>query len=675
MGYLDYPGLQRYHGKVQEEIDELKDDLDESVGDLKGAICELTDTNIVLSKTLSDTGTSAFKWFNGFAAVQGSITIVLESVSGVQPDVADKIEVYIMYTDSTSINIHISEIGQPYIITPTKAVESYTILCRRANATLSSSIKSTWSFIIYEGTSAVDELKLKTTALTLANEKKIVLADRLHDNSTTAVKWFPINVGDYFSKLYAAFTEVGGVDISQDSFLDLYVTYTDSTSAHISLTTTDEVYTISNNDNKTIQSVYIALRRGTVSSPTYSYVDMIIFEEIESTDTVKIINQNQLMDLYFSKGTYDINGPLNSNNRIKAPLFKSDEIITISVDSGYKFLIVQYEDAEYRGYTGTTWQRNTLTIKTEKYIGLVIAKENDSTDISFEDSGAIHISKHYDAGEHTLYGYNGSILNTKRNPIIVSNAELTRIIPDGYGTQAGSIYGRYLVQGYSNTTSNDLPGYIQVFDLETNSLVFGETVDAHHFGSASFSNEFYDANDPMPLLYVSGLNEHVYAIRITLSSATVVKDILMPYATCGLYQGIVVDAWNNFIYVFGYTQNSYRDPSDNMVKVTKYDLSNLTINDDVTTAAMIDQYTIPFIYCYQDFEYYRGKIIIACGFSTSESPSRIIVFNPATRAIETEISINPIQVEPEMIGFRNIGDRDVLYFQHHSTKYTVLDFI
>lgn len=27
MAYLDYPGLQRYHGKVQEEIDELKDDL------------------------------------------------------------------------------------------------------------------------------------------------------------------------------------------------------------------------------------------------------------------------------------------------------------------------------------------------------------------------------------------------------------------------------------------------------------------------------------------------------------------------------------------------------------------------------------------------------------------------------------------------------------------------
>lgn len=31
MGYLDYPGLQRYHGKVQDEIDDLKDDLGEPV--------------------------------------------------------------------------------------------------------------------------------------------------------------------------------------------------------------------------------------------------------------------------------------------------------------------------------------------------------------------------------------------------------------------------------------------------------------------------------------------------------------------------------------------------------------------------------------------------------------------------------------------------------------------
>lgn len=32
MGYLDYPGLQRYHGKVQDEIDELKDDLSDIQG-------------------------------------------------------------------------------------------------------------------------------------------------------------------------------------------------------------------------------------------------------------------------------------------------------------------------------------------------------------------------------------------------------------------------------------------------------------------------------------------------------------------------------------------------------------------------------------------------------------------------------------------------------------------
>ena len=34
MGYLDYPGLQRYHGKVQDEIDELKDDFSDLMSEL-----------------------------------------------------------------------------------------------------------------------------------------------------------------------------------------------------------------------------------------------------------------------------------------------------------------------------------------------------------------------------------------------------------------------------------------------------------------------------------------------------------------------------------------------------------------------------------------------------------------------------------------------------------------
>ena len=41
MAYLDYPGLQRYHGKVQDEIDELKDDLAQIEGisdDVKQAL-------------------------------------------------------------------------------------------------------------------------------------------------------------------------------------------------------------------------------------------------------------------------------------------------------------------------------------------------------------------------------------------------------------------------------------------------------------------------------------------------------------------------------------------------------------------------------------------------------------------------------------------------------------
>lgn len=658
--------------KTGDEISQLKSDLDENVSDLKSALKELTDTNIVLSRTFTDTGTSVNKWFTNLPFVQDKITIVLESVSGVQSDVANKIGVIIQYTDGTTSSINISEIRKPYILEPKKTVSACSVVCNRANETLSSAIKSTWSVLIWEGTNAVDDLNLKVTALDFAIDKKIIFADRLHNYGNASVNWFKIEGVNGFNKLYTAYTSIDGVDLSQDKFLRVAISYTDSTSVEFALTNQNTLYPINIDYRKTINTVYVALSRGSTSA-TYAYVDMIILGEIDNIP--KIVKQNKLFDLSFSKGAYDANGPINSNNRVIAPLFKSDEILTISVDSGYKFGVAQYTDTEYHDYTADTLHTNAVTIKTDKYIGIVLAKNDDSTDISQDDSSAIHISSHYDAGEYTKYGYSGNVINTKRNPVMVSFAELTRTIPDGYGTQGGSIYGKYLVQGYSNTTSNDLPGYIQVFDLETNSLVFGGTVDAHHFGSASFSNEFYDENDPMPLLYVSGLNEHLYAIRVTLTNATIVKDILMPTATCGFYQGVTVDAWNNFIYVFGYTQQSYRDSTNNRIKVTKYDLSNLTTNDGVTTAEMIDQYTIPFIYCYQDFEYYHGKIVIACGFLTSESPSQIIVFNPSTRAIETEISIGPIQTEPEMIGFRNIGDKDVLYFQHHSTKYTVLDFV
>lgn len=62
MGYLDYPGLQRYHGKVQDEIDELKDDLNGVY-----AKCVLdSDSGIYEKVGSSEMNITSGKYFNDY---------------------------------------------------------------------------------------------------------------------------------------------------------------------------------------------------------------------------------------------------------------------------------------------------------------------------------------------------------------------------------------------------------------------------------------------------------------------------------------------------------------------------------------------------------------------------------------------------------------------------------
>lgn len=66
MGYLDYPGLQRYHGKVQEEIDELKDDLT-----AEQTARENADTALQTSINNEKTAREAY----GFSVVNGILNV------------------------------------------------------------------------------------------------------------------------------------------------------------------------------------------------------------------------------------------------------------------------------------------------------------------------------------------------------------------------------------------------------------------------------------------------------------------------------------------------------------------------------------------------------------------------------------------------------------------------
>ena len=83
MAYLDYPGLQRYHGKVQDEIDELKDDLSdmqEEIDAMSGGLtADIKSALLALFQNVAYVGTDGQDYYDdlveAFEASEGVVSI------------------------------------------------------------------------------------------------------------------------------------------------------------------------------------------------------------------------------------------------------------------------------------------------------------------------------------------------------------------------------------------------------------------------------------------------------------------------------------------------------------------------------------------------------------------------------------------------------------------------
>ena len=577
----------------------------------------------------------------------------------------------------------------------TELVETYTPSADYKNVTLNYTVSGSASTdaicsVVIENISAnvirtkvstLEDGAVKTSALIEHATSIDVLIDETFSNTgAQASKWFNGLLPNEQNKLYIALNAVTGVDNDVAILLKLQANYTDNTNASINITELGKVYSFT--PTKTVSSYSIVGYRSndTLQSNRLSTWAVQVYKDGQTGGIVNhnemdaLSTANNLINPKWENNTYYSSGPVYTGNRISTRPMKSPALITVTVDDGYDFSIVTFADLSYTDYSSTAWLNGKYTFQSDKYIVFCVRKR-DNSNLGTDAGVHLHIISDTNNGDYLDNTYRGIKIDTNRHGLNVYKSALARTIPSGYTTQAGSIFGKYLVQGYSNSSDNSAPAYIQVFNLETSVLLFEQTINAYHFGSASFSNEYYSTDDPMPLLYVTGLNQHIYAIRVTESNATIIRDISIPTNECGYYQAAVVDAWNNLLFVFGYAAQSYQSAVDNYCIVTKYDLSNLTETGGVYKAELLETFNIPFIYCFQDFEFYKGKIFIASGYNTSVEPSSIFVFNPATKAIETTIQISAIQHEPEMIGFYATDKKDLLYYQSHSTTYTIIDFV
>lgn len=200
----------------------------------------------------------------------------------------------------------------------------------------------------------------------------------------------------------------------------------------------------------------------------------------------------------------------------------------------------------------------------------------------------------------------------------------------------------------------------------------GIVTKSEHGDSASFSNDFYDASDEFPLIYVTSdkTPAEIYVNRITRSDSTLIRTLVFPVDKAGYYAAAVLDNDINILYLLGYSEQSYTSDNGgtNKTVVSKWNLQNLTDNGDGTyTPEFIYAYNRPFIYVMQGLTYHDGMIWIASGYG-SPSPSHVYAMNPITGVILHDITL-PNTVEIEGVSF--VGDGlIVLQWGGVFTKYT-----
>ena len=212
--------------------------------------------------------------------------------------------------------------------------------------------------------------------------------------------------------------------------------------------------------------------------------------------------------------------------------------------------------------------------------------------------------------------------------------------------QGGALYGNYLFQ-FHNTLAT-----VCVFDLSTGTNVNKITMTAMancHAGSGGFSNTFYDANDPFPLLYVSSMDERkIYVYRITgsVGSLVMTKIQTITLSTDYYLPNITIDADNNKIVIFAYTQNSWSSPTGNKSVIMSCNIPSYSA--DVTISEFENTFFLPFIYAEQGAWAQYGILYLSYGNTGQTQGGGIIVIDYINKYVRNLIGLLAIgSIEPE----------------------------
>ena len=295
-------------------------------------------------------------------------------------------------------------------------------------------------------------------------------------------------------------------------------------------------------------------------------------------------------------------------------------------DSGWQTGIRKIPAGTYFRITMSTQPEGTTTPDIDTYCDALIVSNSIDECLKFSFNGeSVNFNKQ-------RYGIIDTTVNSK-NPSDISVATVTAY-------QGFAYYGGVIFQGYSDDV-------IELLDFSTNTVIADLVVATGHSNCIAFLDEFYDAGDEFPLAIVSDTtaNPKAYLVRITRSSATVIREITFDVADAGYYANVTVDNLNGILYTVGYTQPTWEDPTDNKMVIAKWDASSWTQNEDLSyTPLFIENFNVPFINTLQAPAFFNGKLFVPSS-NWQNTNTLIYIIDPYTKRITNVISDFPDSIK------------------------------
>ena len=245
----------------------------------------------------------------------------------------------------------------------------------------------------------------------------------------------------------------------------------------------------------------------------------------------------------------------------------------------------------------------------------------------------------------TTTSYNGDKINLGDNTYTFST--LGTLQSGTSSRQGGAAYGDFLFQFHDTLAT------ICVFNMSTGVNVQKLTLTAmanYHAGSGGFSRTFYDVSDPFPLLYISSMDEKkIYVYRLTgaIGSLSISKIQTITLTMEYYLPNITIDAENDKIVIFAYTQNSWGDATNNKSVIMSCAIPSHSA--DVTITQYDGEFLVPFIIAEQGAFARLGKLFMSYGNTgATTNEGGIIVFDYAAKVVTNLIGLRAIgDLEPE----------------------------